>query len=78
VEFPDLGKLPYTMAGGVKEFHLIAEVVHTEFMPGRPVDALGLQRQHSGGGHRGASGRPRAKGGSRLRAGVAGVGAAAE
>jgi FtsP/CotA-like multicopper oxidase with cupredoxin domain len=42
VEFPDLKKLPYTMVDGVKEFHLIAEVVRTEFMPGRPVDAWGF------------------------------------
>jgi hypothetical protein len=41
VEMPDLPKLPYKLVGGVKEFHLIAEVVRTEFMPGRVVDAWG-------------------------------------
>jgi len=40
-ETPDLPKLPWTMVDGVKEFHLIAEVVRTEFMPGRIVDAWG-------------------------------------
>ena len=41
VEMPDLPKLPYKLVDGVKEFHLIAEVVRTEFMPGRVVDAWG-------------------------------------
>ena len=41
-ETPDLPKLPWKMVDGVKEFHLIAEVVRTEFMPGRPVDAWGF------------------------------------
>ena len=42
VELPDLPKLPYKMVDGVKEFNLIAEVVHTEFAPGRSVDAWGF------------------------------------
>jgi hypothetical protein len=42
VEMPDLPKLPHKMVDGVKEFHLIAEVVRAEFMPGRPVDAWGF------------------------------------
>ena len=42
VTMPDLPKLPHKLAGGVKEFHLIAEVVRTEFAPGRPVDAWGF------------------------------------
>ncbi len=42
VEMPDLPKLPYKMVDGVKEFNLVAEVVRTEFMPGRPVDAWGF------------------------------------
>jgi manganese oxidase len=42
VEFPDLKKLPYTMVDGAKEFHLVAEVVRTEFLPGRLVDAWGF------------------------------------
>lgn len=41
VETPDLPKLPYKLVDGVKEFHLVAEVVRTEFMPGRIVDAWG-------------------------------------
>jgi manganese oxidase len=42
VEVPDLPKLPFKMVDGVKEFHLIAEPVRTEFMPGRLVDAWGF------------------------------------
>ncbi len=39
---PDLPKLPYKMVDGYKEFHLIAEVVETELMPGRPMTAWGF------------------------------------
>jgi FtsP/CotA-like multicopper oxidase with cupredoxin domain len=42
VEMPDLKKLPHRMVDGVKEFHLVATVVRTEFVPGRPVDAWGF------------------------------------
>lgn len=42
VEMPDLRKLQPKIVDGVKEFHLIAEVVRTEFMPGRVVDAWGF------------------------------------
>src|SRR5215510_7718814 len=42
VELPDLPKLPYKLVDGVKEFHLIAEPVRTEFLPGRVVDAWGF------------------------------------
>ena len=42
VEMPDLPKLPFKMVDGVKEFNLIAQVVRTEFMPGRVVDAWGF------------------------------------
>ena len=35
VEMPDLPKLPFQVLDGVKEFHLIPEVVETELMPGR-------------------------------------------
>jgi manganese oxidase len=38
---PDVPKLPYTMDGGVKVFHLIAEPVKRELMPGRMIDAWG-------------------------------------
>ncbi len=40
-ETPDLPKLPHKMVDGWKEFHLIAEVVETEFLPGRKVHAWG-------------------------------------
>ncbi len=42
VETPDVPHLPWTMEGGVKVFHLIAEPVHTQFLPGREVDAWGF------------------------------------
>ena len=42
VEMPDLPKLPFKLVDGVKEFHLIAEVVRTTFVPGRTVDAWGF------------------------------------
>ncbi len=39
---PDLPKLPFKMVDGFKEFNLIAEVVETELMPGRPMTAWGF------------------------------------
>ena len=39
---PDLPKLPWKTVSGAKEFHLVADVVRTEFMPGRQVDAWGF------------------------------------
>lgn len=39
---PDLPKLPYRMVDGVKEFHLIAEVVETDLVVGRPMTAWGF------------------------------------
>ena len=42
VEMPDASKLPYRLVGGVKEFRLVAEVVHTKFLEGRPVTAWGF------------------------------------
>ena len=42
VSLPDLPKLAYKLVNGVKEFHLIAEVVETELMPGRPMTAWGF------------------------------------
>lgn len=42
IETPDVPKLPWTMDGGVKVFHLTAEVVKTEFLPGREVYAWGF------------------------------------
>jgi len=41
VETPDVPKLPSKMVNGTKEFHLVAEPVRTEFVPGRIVDAWG-------------------------------------
>jgi FtsP/CotA-like multicopper oxidase with cupredoxin domain len=38
---PDIPKLPYTMDGGVKVFHLVAEPVKRELMPGRTIEAWG-------------------------------------
>lgn len=38
---PDIPKLPYTLDGAVKVFHLIAEPVKRELMPGRVIDAWG-------------------------------------
>jgi FtsP/CotA-like multicopper oxidase with cupredoxin domain len=35
VEMPDLPKLPWKMVGGVKEYHLICEVVRRAFLPGQ-------------------------------------------
>jgi manganese oxidase len=35
VETPDIPKLPWTMENGVKVFHLVAEVVKREFLPGK-------------------------------------------
>lgn len=40
-ETPDSPKLPWTMNEGRKEFHLVADVVRTAFLPGRAVDAWG-------------------------------------
>ncbi|MCB9384935.1 MAG: copper oxidase [Bryobacterales bacterium] len=42
VETPDVPKLPWKMVDGVKEFHLVAEPVHKDLMPGRPVDVWGF------------------------------------
>lgn len=42
VHTPHLPRLPWTMVDGVKEFHLIAEPVKHEFLPGRPVDVWGF------------------------------------
>ncbi len=41
VETPDLPRLPWKMVDNVKEFHLVAEPVRTEFVPGRVVDVWG-------------------------------------
>jgi len=41
VQTPDVADLPFRMAGNVKEFHLIAEPVKQEIVPGRVVDLWG-------------------------------------
>jgi FtsP/CotA-like multicopper oxidase with cupredoxin domain len=41
VETPDLSKLPYQYENGVKVFHLIAEVVKTELIPGKTMYGWG-------------------------------------
>jgi len=41
VETPDVPDLPFRMDGDVKEFHLIAEPVKQEIIPGRIVDLWG-------------------------------------
>src|SRR5580692_11324618 len=42
VETPDVANLEPRIVDGVKEFHLVAEPVRTEFIPGRFVDAWGF------------------------------------
>src|SRR5436309_985678 len=42
VEMPDLEKLPWTLEDGVKVFHISADVVRSEFLPGRVVDCWGF------------------------------------
>src|SRR5258707_1305242 len=41
VETPDVPNLPWRMDGNVKEFHLTAEPVKQEIVPGRVVDLWG-------------------------------------
>jgi manganese oxidase len=41
VETPDVAPLPFHMEGGVKVFHLIAEPVRREIMPGRVLELWG-------------------------------------
>jgi hypothetical protein len=41
VETPDVPQLPWRMEGSVKEFHLIAEPVKQEIVPGRVIDLWG-------------------------------------
>jgi hypothetical protein len=41
VETPDVPQLPWRMEGGAKEFHLIAEAVKQEIVPGRVIDLWG-------------------------------------
>ncbi len=38
---PDVPKLPYTMDGSLKVFHLVAEPVKRELLPGRVIDVWG-------------------------------------
>jgi len=41
VQTPDLPQLPFRMDAGVKEFHLVAEPVKQELVPGKVVDLWG-------------------------------------
>src|SRR5262245_7763025 len=41
IETPDLPKLPFNLVDGVKEFHLMAQPVETEFIPGKTIKAWG-------------------------------------
>lgn len=42
VQTPDLPNLPWKMENGVKVFHLTAQVVKREFLPGKVVDVWGF------------------------------------
>src|SRR5206468_12441079 len=41
IETPDLPKLGFNLVDGFKEFHLMAQPVETEFVPGKLVKAWG-------------------------------------
>ena len=41
IETPDIPKLPWRVDNGVKVFHLVAEVVKREFLPGKVFDVWG-------------------------------------
>ena len=41
-EAPDLDRLPFTMKDGVKEFHLVAQSVTREFLPGYEMNVWGF------------------------------------
>jgi hypothetical protein len=41
VQTPDIPQLPFRMDGGVKEFHLVAEPVKQELVPGKVVELWG-------------------------------------
>jgi hypothetical protein len=48
VETPDVPELPWRMAGGAKEFHLIAEPVKQELVPGKIVNLWGYNGRAPG------------------------------
>lgn len=48
VETPNGSTLPWTMEGGIKVFHLVAEPVKREFAPGLTVDCWGYNGQTPG------------------------------
>src|SRR6266571_5157062 len=48
VETPDVPQLPWRIAGGAKEFHLIAEPVKQELMPGKIVNLWGYNGRAPG------------------------------
>jgi hypothetical protein len=48
VETPDVPQLPWRMAGGAKEFHLVAEPVKQELMPGKIANLWGYNGRAPG------------------------------
>src|SRR5260370_23384812 len=42
IQTPDVADLPFRLDNGVKEFHLIAEPVKQELMPGKTMDLWGF------------------------------------
>lgn len=47
-EAPGVGKLPWKLVDGVKEFRLVAEPVRQELLPGRPIDVWGYNGSSPG------------------------------
>src|SRR5882724_3161418 len=48
VETPDVPQLPWRMVDGAKEFHLVAEPVKQELMPGKIVNLWGYNGRAPG------------------------------
>lgn len=48
VQTPDLPKMPWTLENGVKVFHLTADVIKTEFIPGKEVYVWGYNKSMPG------------------------------
>jgi hypothetical protein len=44
----DVGDLAYTMDGGTKVFHLVAEVLRQKIHPGKTIDVWGFNGDHPG------------------------------
>ena len=56
VETPDVPQLQGRVDGGVKEFHLVAEPVKQEIIPGRVIDLWGYNGSAPGSDHRSEQG----------------------